>query len=186
MAGSSQRPAVFLDVDGPLIPFGPTDTRVSPPRRTRLADGGLPSNPLLDRLDPRHGALLAALPCDLVWATTWMQEANVSVAPRLGLPPLPLVNWLEFEQQDAWYGLHWKTRSLVAHAGARPFAWIDDEITDADRTWVSTHHQGPALLHRVDPRRGLTNADFSALNQWVRSTGTSTREPSADRRLGLP
>ncbi|MEU9895121.1 hypothetical protein ACIBCS_03055 [Streptomyces phaeochromogenes] len=33
--------------------------------------------------------LLMALPCELVWATTWMAEANETVAPRLGLPELP-------------------------------------------------------------------------------------------------
>jgi hypothetical protein len=82
------------------------------------------------------------------------------------------VTWLDFEQQDAWYGLHWKTRSLAAYAGTCPFAWIDDEITDADRAWVAAHHQGPALLHRVDPRSGLTEADFNALNQWLRSFTT--------------
>jgi hypothetical protein len=99
-----------------------------------------------------------------------MHEANESIAPRLGLPELPLVTWLEFDQQDRWYGLHWKTRSLVAWAGERPFAWVDDEITDADRTWVTEHHQGPVLLHRVDPREGLTDTDFAALDHWARCT----------------
>ena len=83
--------------------------------------------------------------------------------------------WLEFDQQDAWYGLHWKTRSLQAYAGARPFAWIDDEITDADRAWVSTHHPAAALLRRVDPRRGITDEDFSTLDRWVRSTVRSAQ-----------
>lgn len=173
MAGSSQRPVVFLDVDGPLIPFGPTNTQVSGSVRSHRSDGGLPPNPLLDRLNPDHGPRLAALPCHLVWATSWTHEANISVAPRLGLPQLPLVAWLEFEQQDAWYGLHWKTRSLVTYAGTRPFAWIDDEITDADRTWGAAHHNGRALLHRVDPRTGLTDEDFDVLDQWIRSTATS-------------
>ena len=173
MPGSSQRPVVFLDVDGPLIPFGSTETQASASGRSHRDGGGLPPNPLLDRLNPHHGSRLATLPCDLVWATSWMHEANISVAPRLGLPKLPLVTWLEFEQQDAWYGLHWKTRSLAAYAGARPFAWIDDEITDADRTWVAAHHNGSALLHRVDPRAGLTDEDFSALDRWIRSTTTS-------------
>lgn len=187
MAGLSQRPVVFLDVDGTLIPLGSADTAVSAPHRTRPADVGAPSNPLLDRLDPRHGALLAALPCDLVWATTWMQEANASVAPRLGLPPLPVVTWLEFEQQDAWYGLHWKTRSLVAYdGGTRPFAWIDDEITEADRAWVSAHHEGPVLLHRVNPSRGLTNDDVSRLSQWLRSTSTPATSRPRTPDPGFP
>jgi hypothetical protein len=35
----------------------------------------------------------------------------------------------------------------VAWADGRPFVWVDDEITDADRNWASTHHPAPALLH---------------------------------------
>ncbi|GAA3957925.1 hypothetical protein Aau02nite_08250 [Amorphoplanes auranticolor] len=60
-------------------------------------------------------------------------------------------------------GRHWKTAGLVRWAAGRPFLWIDDEITDADRRWVAAHHPGRALLHRVDPRTGLTDADFAVL-----------------------
>jgi hypothetical protein len=42
----------------------------------------------------------------------------------------------------------------VTWAAGRPFAWVDDEITDADRDWVSAHHGGRALLHRVESFRG--------------------------------
>lgn len=83
------------------------------------------------------------------------------------------MTWLQFEQQDAWHGLHRKTRSLVTHADARPFAWIDDEITGADQAWVATHHNGLALLHRIDPRAGLADEDFKLLDHWIRSTATS-------------
>lgn len=38
------------------------------------------------------------------------------------------------------FGLRWKTRTLVAWAGGRPFVRVDDEITDADRDWASAHH----------------------------------------------
>lgn len=31
-----------------------------------------------------------ALGCDLVWASAWMDEANEAVAPRIGLPRLPV------------------------------------------------------------------------------------------------
>jgi hypothetical protein len=51
------------------------------------------ANPLLARLDPEHGRRLSALPCELVWATTWMADANSEIAPRIGLPELPVVVW---------------------------------------------------------------------------------------------
>ncbi|WLW58547.1 hypothetical protein [Streptomyces sp. YU58] len=98
----------------------------------------------LTRIDPAGGARLAALDCGLVWATTWMDDANSCLAPWLGLPPLPVVDW--------------------------PFLWVDDEITAVDREWVAAHHPAPALLHRVDHRCGLTAADFAALEEWVRRT----------------
>ncbi len=79
-----------------------------------------------------------------------MAEANEVVSPRLGLPALPVVEWPE-DNEDPPHGLHWKTAFLTVWAGRRPFVWLDDEITDADRQWVTAHHCGPALLYRVDP-----------------------------------
>ncbi|AGZ44228.1 hypothetical protein AFR_29835 [Actinoplanes friuliensis DSM 7358] len=151
---------IFLDVDGPLIPFGPRPDghRGPPPHAT--AD-----HPLLHRLNPADGPRLLALGAELVWATTWMREANEIIAPLLGLPQLPVADWPDDEPPA---GLHWKTAGLVAWAAGRSFTWIDDEITDTDRRWVAAHHPGPALLHRVDPRAGLTDADFTVLRAGAR------------------
>ncbi|ANZ38990.1 hypothetical protein BBK82_25890 [Lentzea guizhouensis] len=153
-------PLLFLDVDGPLLPFAGA-------KHTGPAD----ANPLLARLDPLHGPWLASLPCELVWATTWGTDANDVLAPLLGLPALPVATWpedRETEDSDHAAGLHWKTRGLVALAGTRPFAWVDDEITEKDRAWVADHH-GQALLHRVDPRHGLTDADYLTIDAWLRA-----------------
>ncbi len=56
----------------------------------------------------------------------------------------------------------------MARATSRPFVWVDDEITGTDRDWISAHHPGPALLHRVDPRWGLTDSDYAAIDAWLR------------------
>jgi hypothetical protein len=95
-----------------------------------------------------------------------MAEANEVISPRLGLPALPVVEWPETDDGPE-HGLHWKTVFLTRWAAGRPFVWLDDETTDADRRWVAAHHPGPALLHRVDPDTGLTDAAFSPVRQWL-------------------
>lgn len=156
MTPPAELPLLFLDVDGPLIPFG-----------AGPYPEGDAANPLLARIDRTLGPRLAALPCRLVWATTWMAEANACVAPRLGLSELPVVEWPEPCEEDGRGGLHWKTPTLVGLAAGRPFIWVDDEITDADRAWVAACHPGRALLHRVDPGRGIGAADLRVIGGWL-------------------
>ena len=155
---------LFLDIDGTLLPFGAAGPY---PEYTggSVAPQSAAGHPLLARIDPALGPRLAALGCALVWATTWMHDANTCVAPWLGLPALPVVEWPD--EDDPSPLLHWKTRPLVAWADRRPFVWIDDEVTEADRSWVAVHHPGPALLHRVDHRYGLTEADLGAVQEWL-------------------
>ncbi|MFJ8465260.1 HAD domain-containing protein [Streptomyces swartbergensis] len=167
MTSAAQRPLLFLDVDGPLIPFGSSSGHP----RSAAAGASAPvdqGNPLLRRLDPGLGTRLMALGCHLVWASTWMEEANEVVAPRIGLPKLPVLEWPDDVAGGVPRGLHWKTRPLVEWADGRPFIWVDDEISAMDRQWVAVSHPGPSLLHRVDPAEGLEDADFSALAGWLR------------------
>ncbi|MFG2058352.1 hypothetical protein ACGFI9_30450 [Micromonospora sp. NPDC048930] len=109
---------------------------------------------------------MLALSGELVWASTWMAEANEVVAPRLDLPVLAFVDWPDHE--EPLRGVHWKTAPLTRWAAGRPFVWLDDETTDADRRWVAAHHSQPALLRHVDPYLGLTGADLAAVRQWLR------------------
>ncbi|MEU8677655.1 hypothetical protein [Streptomyces sp. NPDC048560] len=177
------RPVLLIDVDGPLNPYaakpsrrpeGYETHRLVTPRwaaaeRDRLIEHGLPNGrvkPLRVWLNPLHGPALDALPFELVWATTWEEEANDFVAPVLGLPELPFISWASTRTTPQG-GVFWKTPEIVAWARGRAFAWVDDEITDSDRAWVRAHHDGPALLHRIDPRRGLGADDFTALEEWA-------------------
>ncbi|MFJ4734382.1 hypothetical protein ACIP6V_19220 [Streptomyces sp. NPDC088770] len=153
-------------MDGPLIPFGTGSSGLQAPASDSEVsiDQG---NPLLGRLAPDLGSRLTALGCDLVWASTWMEEANEVVAPRIGLPRLPVVEWPDACADGSPRGLHWKTRHLVEWANRRPFIWVDDEISSMDRLWVAAQHAGPSLLHRVDPSKGLEDTNFSVLADWL-------------------
>ncbi|MBB4888094.1 hypothetical protein FHS38_004162 [Streptomyces netropsis] len=126
--------------------------------------------PLRVWLNVGHGRRLLDLSVlyDLVWATTWGTEANSFIAPVLGFPELPVVDWPTMHDAGP-DGTFWKTRYLIAHAAGRPFAWIDDDLGAADRAYVATHHDSPALLHYVDPRRGLLDDDFTALTAFAGS-----------------
>jgi hypothetical protein len=99
-ASSAASPA-----DGVLIPFGgPRQHPVYPSAPSPEAD----ANPLLARINPGHRSRLKALACELVWATTWADDANQRIAPRLGLPQLAVVTWPEAsaaeEEQDERQG----------------------------------------------------------------------------------
>ncbi|MEY9874775.1 hypothetical protein ABH931_004275 [Streptacidiphilus sp. MAP12-33] len=174
---------LLVDVDGPLNPYaakphrrpeGYRTHRLMTPRwraaeRRRFTEWGLPDRPVKPLrvwINSAHGPALAALPFELVWATTWEEEANVFLAPLLGLPELPFIAWSE-QRPEPGGGVFWKTPEIVAWAQGRPFAWVDDQITDADRAWVQDQHPAPALLHHVDPRTGLTEDDFARLSRWA-------------------
>lgn len=169
-------PFLFLDVDGPLLPFGGPHAGPVP------AGAG---NPLLPRLDPGLGPRLLSLGCALVWATSWLDEANEVLSPLLGLPALPVVRWPE-DDPHVPRGVHWKTPALVEWADGRPFLWVDDEIGPLDRLWVEGVHPAPALLHRVDPRRGLTGSDFAVLTAFTAALGGADQAANAGNPVDSP
>ncbi|UNT00921.1 hypothetical protein MMF93_07775 [Streptomyces tubbatahanensis] len=181
----------------PRRPRGYRTHRMSPPSYVaRRQAAGRSTEPLRVRLNAAHGPWLLGLGFDLVWATTWAHEANDYIAPLIGLPRLPVIGWSdetapevdglpatdgppEAEGSATAHGpperhappevdgLLFKTRHVVAWAAGRPFAWVDDAVTAKERRYVAAHHPGAALLHHVDPRRGLRGDDFAALARWA-------------------
>ena len=153
------RPLLLLDVDGPLNPFRAGRAPLPRGYRPHTIHG------LRVLLDPAHGPALTALPFDLVWATTWEHDANTEIAPRVGLPALPVITWPV--GADTAPGLCFKTPTVAAYTAGRPFAWVDDEVTDTDRAWLAARRDAPFLLHRVSARRGLRPTDLATLATWA-------------------
>lgn len=170
----TDRPLLFLDVDGPLNPWAAKPTRRPKGYTThRMRPTGFEhGKPLRVWLNHSHGKELLDLGYDLIWATTWGSEANEWIGPHIGLPELPAVTWPEGHHTCPMtdrQGINWKTKALHAYAGHRPFAWVDDDLTNNDALWLHDHHPAPFLPHHVDPRLGLLESDFTALRDWTPS-----------------
>ncbi|MEV7416883.1 hypothetical protein [Streptomyces sp. NPDC089919] len=157
---------LFLDVDGPLNPYAAKPER-RPVGYTTIRVPAAGRRPLRVWLHPGHGAALIGLGYELVWATSWMGDANKWIAPVLGLPELPFVDFGEALFRERPDGVHWKTDPLIEYAGGRAFVWVDDEQGELDHAWVAARHPGSALLHHVDPRVGLREDDLRALEGWL-------------------
>ncbi|WP_406059067.1 hypothetical protein OG462_18995 [Streptomyces sp. NBC_01077] len=164
MTTSPRGPLLFLDVDGTLLPY---EGAQLPSTLDEWDLWQRPTNPQLSKVVREHGPRLSALPCELVWATAWMHDANKVMAPLLGLPDLPVAPLPEAPEGDEPGVLHWKTEALVELAAGRPFVWVDDELGDLDRAWVSAHHRGESLLHRVNSTTGLTTMDLATVDAWL-------------------
>jgi len=153
------RPLLLLDFDGPLNPYR---AKENPPgfERHEIVEGDKTWVVLLNQ---QHGVELNALAevFDLVWATSWEHGGNRLLGPCLGLPELPVIVWPE--RTSVRRG-SWKTPYVAEWVGDRPFVWVDDEVGLEDQAFFTADHQ---LVHGVDPRTGLTAADFAAIRDWA-------------------
>lgn len=155
----SDRPILFVDVDGVISLFGfaPGEERL--PRPLHWIDG-------VAHCIPEHvGKRLCRLAerFELVWATGWEQRANDRLPHLLGLPgELPC---LRFDGVAVFGSAHWKLEALDAYAADRPAAWIDDNIDDACRAWAERRH-APTRLVATEPAIGLTDEHVDELLRW--------------------
>lgn len=149
---------MLLDLDGVLNPFG-ASTCPAGYVEHEFHPGEGPS-----RYCPGHGAWIRELAAagDLRWASTWGDDANTLLAPLLGVDALPVVELppLPFRPEQ-------KVPAIAGAAGDRPVAWIDDNHTDAGRTWAAGRAE-PTLLVPVDSAVGWTRADVDRVLEWAR------------------
>jgi len=167
------KPLLLMDVDGPLNPFQAAwFTTSTPPSDFRF----YALTPRDDRtyrvaLSQEHGAQLRGLQdvFDLVWATTWRDEANRLISPILGLPDdLPVIPLFRTLRPARERGRCWKVDQVADWVGARGFAWFDDEINRRTRIWLRRlDGLGPHLALAVRPSRGLRADDFARLRSFA-------------------
>jgi hypothetical protein len=147
------KPLLFLDVDGVLNPVCPHP------------DADFDTHTIFGYavlLSARHGDWLRQLAdrYELVWATTWEDNANEHIGPALGLPPLPVVHFNGYRPQpgdprvplmELFSARKWAP--ILRYAQGRPFAWIDDVIPP--RLVRQSLLRRDRLLIPIDPGQGL-------------------------------
>ena len=183
----SSVPLLLLDVDGVLNPLG---------RRTRgyrRYEVTLDDETYTVFLDRRHGAKLLALAeetgAELVWATTWEHRANEWIAPRVGLPSLPVIELRD--DSPVTSGEMFKTPHVAGYVRGRPFVWFDDALWAGDQRYLEAHPDvGDFLLVEVDQRAGLTDDHLDLARAWLmdlrRDDAHGPQEPHEQGEPGGP
>jgi hypothetical protein len=145
------RPLLLLDVDGVLLVV----------RSTWDDDDAEPEYEPSLHPDARAWAAELAGAFELVWATTWEHLANRVIAPALGLPHLPAI---EFDMDRRVPTP--KLPSVIAWVGDRPCAWIDDDLHEDAFTWAAGRTV-PTLLVPVDMTRGMERRHVDRLLEFA-------------------
>jgi hypothetical protein len=155
----SEKPLLFVDVDGVISLFGFPSDRCPP--GTWLNVEGMPH--LISATAGEHLLGLAEA-FELVWCTGWEERANEHLVHRLGLPAdLPFLTFTEVPGSA-----HWKLSAVQRHAGDRPLAWIDDTFDDSCRAWAA-RRWAPTLLVATEPATGLCPDHVAALERWAQT-----------------
>jgi hypothetical protein len=166
------RPLLLLDVDGTLSPRAATnDNRPAGfvEHRMRLTELGW-RTPFRIWLNPAHGPALLALAdridAQLAWATSWEHRANRLIAPAIGLPTLPVIEFPAGLEPLPGRPFAWKFDAVARFAGDRPLAWLDDDFDlfpDARDAFLDGRRGRTTELVRVDPRTGITDDHLHAI-----------------------
>lgn len=105
---------------------------------------------------------LAELPVEIVWLTSWGNQARTHLAPRLG--------WGEdyrslAEPPDAWdfTTMEWKVPAMLTERGREDhFVWLDDELTQQEVDEFPN-----ALILPIHQRMGVSPADIETIAAYL-------------------
>lgn len=104
---------------------------------------------------------------EVLWLTTWEDEANGDLADLLGLPPLPVAGRaveVGAESRSGWWKLQ-VARSVQQQARERPIVWTDDDLVhDVDaREWIRSRGLGISPV----PHLGLEQVHLRKIRDLV-------------------
>jgi len=184
---TTQKPILFLDVDGVLNAFAPVRPHTVHQLGGRTVKGVF--HPYTLHFDNEVVDMIDALAerFDIVWATMWNERANDLVAPALGIEPFPVMyadhnkGWdtaidrgtEQWNIHRLWYA---KTPLLPEYAQGQPFAWLDDDHSGADVLWLAKQEDAPEhfYLHQTDAYAGIQWSDVADLIQWADDLAAGT------------
>lgn len=163
---------IFLDVDGPLNPY---NMKFEDEKKNGFNHFKVPYQFSLSLdviVHPDHGTKLLQLAEDthssIVWATTWENDANVYIGPRIGLPTLPFVDYTGSTKKT--YGF-WKMPATLEYAGNNRFVWFDDDLLKSDRNYIKANSNGLGIY--VDPAQGLMDEHFDRARGFLKTNRSS-------------
>jgi hypothetical protein len=161
----SDRPILFVDVDGVISLFGFAFGAEQMPGPLHWADAIAHCIPA----DVGERLVRLAERFELSWATGWEERANEHLPHILRLPfrELPCVT---FDGRAVFGSAHWKIDAIDEFAADRPAAWIDDSVDETCTAWAEGRAE-PTLIVRTDPAVGLTDEHVQRLLRWAAEVG---------------
>jgi HAD domain in Swiss Army Knife RNA repair proteins len=115
---------------------------------------------------------------EVLWLTTWEQDAQMHLGPLMGLPRFELAGTDDSDAPWRW----WKHDVVTAlwQTDPRPFVWIDDDLavfTEAFE-WVQGLPPDNGLAVVPDPSVGLTPEHLAIIERFI---AFHERTPDLDR-----
>lgn len=182
-----ERPILLLDVDGVLNAFLPTRPHAIKHLGGREDRFTGKFTPFTLHFDNEVTEMIEALAehFEIHWATMWNDAANTEISPALGIDTFPFLACNHEKGWDAawdagltaerihrlWFA---KTPLIPEYVGSRRFAWLDDDHSDADLTYLRGRCSQDFFLCQTDANTGITWRDVADLIEWA------TTEPLED------
>lgn len=155
------KPLLFIDVDGVL------NRMVTPAvaaERGLLSVRLTPSTSTISfmmNLDVNDGPVLMGMTdvFDLAWGTTWENDANTLIAPKIGLPgdlPVATTRYHEYS----------KAKGVLRLAAGRPFVWLDDALSAQDKQQIFADSPDSMVID-VNESVGLSAKNLKVARTWA-------------------